>query len=191
MRRIGGRVSTETILKILRGLDQVGRWLGVIAMLLMLLMIGAMIWEVVARRGFNAPTMWANTVSYMFNGTLFLLGAAFTLRANQHVRIDFASSRLPLRVQHAINAAFYLGIFLPAIAMTANFAIGKAIKAYERGTLESMSAWEPLIWPFLTGIAIGLASFALQVLIEAVRHLIGLWRPDAVPGPSAREQTAA
>ena len=80
---------------------------------------------------------------------------------------------------------------LPALALTANFAVGKAIKAYERGTLESMSAWEPLIWPFLTGIAIGLASFALQVLIEAVRHLIGLWRPDAVPGPSGREQTAA
>jgi TRAP-type mannitol/chloroaromatic compound transport system permease small subunit len=180
-------VKTETLTRILTRLDSIGRFCGYVAMAMIVLMIGCMIWEVVARKGFNAPTMWATTTSYMFNGTIFLIGAAYTLRANQHVRIDFLSTRLPLRVQHAIHALFYLCIFLPALYMTGDFAITKALKAYDRGTLEAMSAWEPLIWPFLTGISIGLVSFGLQVAIETVRHLIGIRYPNAVAAPSDRD----
>lgn len=156
-------------------------------MAMVILMIGCMIWEVVARKMFNAPTMWATTTSYMFNGTIFLIGAAYTLKANQHVRIDFLSTRFPVRVQHGFNALFYLVIFLPALYMTSDFALGKAWKAYERGTLEAMSAWEPLIWPFLTGITLGLVSFSIQVALEAVRHVVGIFRPDAVTAPSERD----
>ena len=180
-------MNTETLVRVLKRLDAVGRACGYVAMAMILLMIGCMIWEVVARKGFGAPTMWATTTSYMFNGTIFLIGAAFTLQANQHVRIDFLSTRLPVRAQHAINMLFYAVIFLPALYLTSSFATDKAIKAYERGTLEAMSAWEPLIWPFLTGITIGLVSFTLQVAIEALRHAIGLFRPDLVPPPSDRE----
>jgi TRAP-type mannitol/chloroaromatic compound transport system permease small subunit len=178
---------TETLTRWLNRLDGIGRICGYIAMAMIVLMIGCMIWEVVARKAFNAPTMWATTTSYMFNGTIFLIGAAYTLRANQHVRIDFLSTRFPVRVQHGFNLVFYVFIFLPALYMTADFAVTKAIKAYDRGTLEAMSAWEPLIWPFLTGIALGLISFIIQVLIETVRHLIGLRYPDMVAAPSDRD----
>lgn len=180
-------VTVEALTRLLGRLDAVGRILGYVAMAMVVLMIGAMVWEVVARKLFNAPTIWATTASYMFSGTIFLIGAAYTLRANQHVRIDFLSTRLPVRAQHAINALFYLIVFLPALVMTADFAVDKALKAYARGTLEAMSAWEPLIWPFLAGIATGLASFALQVAIEAVRHLVGVARPDAVSAPGDRD----
>ncbi len=178
----------QPVLRLVAALDLIGRATGWIAMALILVMIGSMIYEVIARKVFNNPTMWALTLSYMFNGTLFLLGAAYTLRANQHVRIDFLSTRLPLRVQHAINAAFYIGALLPALWFTTLFAWSRTTRAFERGTLENMSAWEPLIWPFLAGITIGLASFAIQVALETIRHLIGVIWPDAVPGPSVREE---
>lgn len=178
----------QPVLRVIALLDTIGRVTGWIAMALILVMIGAMIYEVIARKLFNSPTMWALTTSYMFNGTLFLLGAAYTLRANQHVRIDFLSIRMPLRVQHGINAAFYIFALLPALWSTTDFAYVKAVRAYTRGTLETMSAWEPLIWPFLTGITIGLATFTIQVALETVRHLIGIVWPDEVAGPSVREE---
>ncbi|MEQ9643502.1 MAG: TRAP transporter small permease subunit [Alphaproteobacteria bacterium] len=177
--------------RVLPALDRVGGVFGHVAMAMIVLLIVAMIYEVVARKVFNAPTMWAITVSYMFNGTLFLIGAAFTLHANQHVRIDFLSTRLPLRVQHLANAAFYIVLFMPALGVATWFSSIKAWDAYVDGELEAMSAWEPLIWPFLAGIALGLASFLLQVLVETVRHLIGLWDPTLVPGPSANDAPAA
>lgn len=178
--------STRSFLRdrLLPALDAVGSALGHVAMAMIAAMIVAMIYEVVARKLFNAPTMWANTITYMFNGTLFLIGAAFTLRLNQHVRIDFLATRLPLRLQHAVNALFYVGLFMPALGVAAWYSSEKAWDAYLEGELETMSAWEPLIWPFLAGIALGLASFLLQVVLETVRHVIGIVDPSLVPGPS-------
>ena len=74
-------MKTETLTRILTRLDSIGRFCGYVAMAMIVLMIGCMIWEVVARKAFNAPTMWATTTSYMFNGTIFLICAAYTLRA--------------------------------------------------------------------------------------------------------------
>ncbi len=177
--------------RILPALDRVGSVFGHVAMAMIILLIVAMIYEVIARKLFNAPTMWAITVSYMFNGTLFLIGAAFTLRVNQHVRIDFLATRLPLRVQHLANALFYVVLFMPALGVATWFSSIKAWDAYVEGELEAMSAWEPLIWPFLGGIALGLASFLLQVLVETIRHLIGVWDPTLVPGPSENDAPAS
>lgn len=170
--------------RVLPAFDWCGRVLAGVAMAMIVLLVVAMLYEVVARKFFNAPTMWAITTSYMFNGTLFLMGAAFTLRMNAHVRIDFLSARLPARIQHAVNLLFYAVIFLPALGLSSYYSTDKAWKAYLDGTLETMSAWEPVIWPFLTGIAIGIVSFTLQVLLEAVRHAIGLFDPDLIPTPS-------
>jgi TRAP-type mannitol/chloroaromatic compound transport system permease small subunit len=173
--------------RLLPGIDRIGFALAVAAMALIVVVIGSMLYEVVARRFFNAPTLWANDITYMTNGSLFLLGAAYTLRCEGHVRIDFLSNRLPVRVQHGVNLLFYLVLFLPLLAMTAQASIDKAWRAWVQGTLENMSTWEPVIWPFLTGIALGVTGLALQVAAQMIRHGIGMLDPDAVPPPGQAE----
>ena len=175
--------------RVLPALDRIGILLSYLAMAMIVILISLMLYEVVSRKFFNAPTMWANDISYMSNGTLFLIGAAYTLKRNAHIRIDFLSSRLPIRLQHGANLAFYLGIFLPALLMTVYRSVFKAWHAWVGGEIETMSAWEPLIWPFLTGITIGVIGLTLQVAIESIRHGIGIIDPSAVPGPSSTEQT--
>jgi TRAP-type mannitol/chloroaromatic compound transport system permease small subunit len=174
--------------RVLPGIDWIGFVLAVIAMALIVVVIGSMLYEVVARRFFNSPTIWANDITYMTNGSLFLLGAAYTLRNEGHVRIDFLSDRLPVRAQHAINLLFYLMLFLPLLSLTAWASIEKAHRAWAEGTLENMSTWEPVIWPFLTGIALGVTGLALQVCAQSVRHLIGIIDPDDVPAPGRTEE---
>lgn len=175
--------------RLLPRLDAVARALALLAMVQIVALIAVMLWEVVSRYGLDSPTLWANDISYMTNGTLFLLGAAWTLRRNQHVRIDFLATRLPVRVQHLVNLLFYLGLFLPLLWLIGEAAIAKAWKAWTQGELEQMSAWEPKIWPFLAGIAIGVVSLTLQSAVEAVRHAIGVVRPSAVYAPGAHEHT--
>jgi TRAP-type mannitol/chloroaromatic compound transport system permease small subunit len=177
-------VRNTLVNRVLPALDRVGTVLGYVAMAMIVVLISLMLYEVVSRKVFDTPTMWANDITYMSNGTLFLIGAAYTLRRNAHIRIDFLSTRLPLRMQHLINLAFYLVIFLPALGLTGFYSTRKAYDAFVEGELETMSAWEPLIWPFLTGIAIGVIGLALQVTIESIRHVIGIAHPDAVPKPS-------
>lgn len=176
--------------KLLPKLDAVSRVLAVLAQVMIVVLISVMFYEVIARRVFNAPTIWSVDIVYMVNGTLFLMGAGYTLMREKHVRIDFLSSRLPIRVQHLINALFYGGLFLPLLYLTTHSSIRKATRAFERGTTENMSTWEPLIWPFLTGIAIGLLGLALQVVIQLIRHLIGILRPDLVAAPGKDMHTA-
>ena len=169
--------------RILPALDRVSAALAVVAQGMIVVLIGVMLYEVAARRLFNAPTLWSVDVVYMVNGTLFLMAAGYTLLKERHVRIDFLSSRLPARLQHGVNALFYAALFLPLLALTSVRSVDKAWEAWVEKTLENMSVWQPLIWPFLAGIALGLIGLALQVAIQTVRHAIGIFRPDAVPLP--------
>ena len=175
---------------VLPAVDRLSYALAVIAMIQIVLMIVVMLYEVLLRYGFDAPTLWSNDIVKYTNGTLFLLAAAWTLRKNQHVRIDFLATRLPVRVQHAINLAFYAFLFLPMLWILSDAALGKAWKAWKFGELEQASAWEPQIWPFLTGICIGLVSLALQSLAEAIRHLIGIIDPSLIYPPGHTDEHA-
>ena len=172
--------------KIFPTLDWLGRTLGFMSMALLVVMMTTTVYEVIARRVFNAPTMWAVDITYMINGSVFLMSAAFALRMNEHVRVDFLSTRFPVRLQHAINLVFLILLFLPAIGMMSYVSTYKAWKAFITGEIEAMSAWEPLIWPFFTGIAIGLTSLFFQLVIEAVRHAFGIVNPTWVRPPNRK-----
>jgi len=184
-------VKSTLLTRVLPALDAVGYALAVVAMAQTAVMILIMMYEVIVRYGFNAPTLWANDLTYMTNGTLFLFGAAWTLRMNAHVRIDFLSTRLPVRLQHLINLAFYICLFLPLIWMVGSSQASKAMRAYVRRELETMSAWEPIVWPFYAGITIGIFGLGIQVIAESIRHAIGLADPKAVRPPGAGEHVQA
>lgn len=169
----------------LRLVDRLSFTIAAVAMVMIVGLVFSMVYEVVARYAFNAPTIWAYDVSYMLNGALFLLAAAFTLAKNNHVRIDFLSTLLPVRVQHGINAVFYVVLFLPGLGVAALAASNAAWSTFVSGEVEAVSPWAPLIWPFNAAIAIGLAGLWLQGVAETVRHIIGLRDPTIVRLPSA------
>jgi len=173
---------------LLPAIDRISYILAVVAMVEIVAMVAVMLYEVLLRYGFNSPTLWSNDLVKYANGTLFLLAAAWTLRKNQHVRIDFLAARLPVRLQHLINLLFYLALFLPLLWLLASTSVGKAWKAWRTGELEQASAWEPLIWPFLTGIALGLIALGLQSIAEAIRHAIGIVDPARVYPPGASDE---
>lgn len=166
-------------------IDRLSLALAVVAMAQIIILIGTMLYEVVARYGFDRPTLWSGDIVYMMNGTLFLLGAAWTLQRNQHVRIDFLSVRMPIRAQHVANLLFYLLLFLPVLGVVSYATMFKTWVAYRDGELEQMSGWEPKIWPFYAGLTLGLVALALQAIAEAIRHAVGLVDPIAVAPPTA------
>ncbi|MCP1335754.1 TRAP transporter small permease subunit [Futiania mangrovi] len=167
--------------------DRLSGALAGVAVLLTAGMIGAMLYEVVARYFFGAPTIWSNDISYMLNGAVFMLGAAYTLRHDGHVRIDVLQQMMPYRLRHGLQALFYLVLFAPILWMVLDFAWTRTLRAYVRGSLETASAWEPLIWPFLTGLTAGLAALFVQVIAEAVRHALAVWDgPRDVPATDMR-----
>ena len=158
-------------------LDKISIIIGAVAQFMVVLLVISMIYEVIARYAFNAPTLWAFDISYMLNGTIFLLGAALTLRDDAHVRIDFLSSMLPRRLQQWINGGFYLLILGPIFFMFGYIASKKSWKAFITSEVESVSPWAPLVWPFYSVIAIGLLSFGIQFLVEGIKYLVNKKTP--------------
>ncbi len=152
-------------------------------MAMILGLVASMLYEVAARYIFNAPTIWAYDVSYMLNGALFILAAGLTLTKNNHVRIDFLSSRLKPSTQHLINAIFYLVLFLPALGFVTRSSIIAAWSALMTGEVEAISPWAPVIWPFNAAIAIGLAALWLQAAAETLRHILGARDASAARAP--------
>jgi TRAP-type mannitol/chloroaromatic compound transport system permease small subunit len=158
-------------------IDQLSELFAWVAKVMLLALVFSMIYEVCARYIFDSPTLWAFDISYMLNGTIFLLGAGFTLKADAHVRIDFLSTRLALKHQQWINAFFYLFILFPIFIIFAYISTTKSINAFNTGEVESVSPWAPLVWPFYSAIATGLWVLAFQFLADGYRYLKGLKTP--------------
>ena len=115
------------IARLLTVIDWLSKILGAITMVMTAILIVVMSYEMVVRRGFDAPTLWAFDISYMLSGIIFVAAVAYALLRNEHVRIDFMSSRLPMRVQHAANLLFYAALFLPAIYILSTTAVGTSL----------------------------------------------------------------
>nr|WP_309503911.1 TRAP transporter small permease subunit [uncultured Roseovarius sp.] len=149
--------------------DGISLALGYVAQAMVLILIASMIYEVVARYVFGAPTLWAFDVAYMTTGILFVLGAAQALREDAHVRIDFLSARLPVRIRGAIDGAAFLLILCPIFGWLATVAGQRAWRAFTLGEVEHVSPWAPLMWPFYTALTLGLGALALQLAAEGLR----------------------
>jgi len=160
------RPSSATFVRVADALSRAAASMGVACLFALL---GVMLFEVVARYGFGAPTVWGGDLGAMLTGTLFLLGGAQTLREGGHVRIDVLSSRLPARVERGFGLAFDLLLLLPTLALLTWSAGRHAWRAYGRGEIDLAMAWQVPVWPLQALITATLALLTLQVLAERLR----------------------
>lgn len=167
-------------------MDALSTALAYVAMAVFLVLVGDMLYEVVARRVFNAPTLWAYDIAYMTNGAIFLIAAGYTLIANEHIRIDFLSTRFPRKAQDGVNAAVYICLVFPMLCFVCWGAIEAAWSAFVTDELEPSSPWKPLIWPFYATIALGFCAFFLQCAAQCARHIGAMMGRD--PSPLERHE---
>ena len=96
------------------GNDILNNWVGRLTCMLVPV-IFAMIYEVVARKLFIAPTDWAYDTSRMFSGAMFMMGAGYALMRGVHIRADFLYRNWQPRTQALVDGALYLLFYFPAM----------------------------------------------------------------------------
>lgn len=153
---------------------------GRLAALLLLPLTFSMVYEVVSRYAFDAPTSWAFEISYMLMGSIFVLGLPYCLRNNAHVHVDFAHKYLPTRVVACIEIVAYSAMTMLLFWLTLALAdsVARAIRTWEGSGL---SAWNPLVWPFRLVYTTGFGLFGLQMfgkILEAIVKLTGGTPPE-------------
>jgi TRAP-type mannitol/chloroaromatic compound transport system permease small subunit len=163
------------LLKVSRGIDwlneQVGRLVGV----LVLGMVGFGAFNALARYAgrFTELQLSSNAFIelqwYLFS-LVFLLGAAHTLKRNQHVRVDVFYGRLGPRAQAGIDLAGTLLFLLPFCV----FALWMSFPTVRN----SWAVWEVSPdpgglprWPIKSAILVSFALVLLQGISEAIKKV--------------------
>jgi len=95
--------------------DKLSAWFGKAFAWLIVLMTFGVSYEVVVRYVFNSPTPWSLDVSYIMYGTLFMVGGAYTLSRNGHVRGDFLYRLWKPQTQAKLDLVLYVLFFFPGI----------------------------------------------------------------------------
>jgi TRAP-type mannitol/chloroaromatic compound transport system permease small subunit len=125
-------------------------------------------YEVFSRYLFGRPTTWAFDASYMLYGTLFMLGGAYTLSRNGHVRGDFLYRTWSARRQAWMDLVLYFLFFFPGILAMIWAGTIQAEHSWAIGE-RSNSPGAPILYPFKTLIPIVGVLMFLQGMVEVVR----------------------
>ena len=149
-------------------IDTFSLWCGRIFCWMLVPLMLAMVWEVLARKLFAAPTMWAYDVSRMLSGALFLVGAGYALMRGVHIRADFIYRNWAPRQQAIIDAVLYLSLFFPAMIFFLLISYGFAEKAWVRWELTMDTAWMAPVAPVRTAMPLG----ALFLIIQGISELL-------------------
>jgi TRAP-type mannitol/chloroaromatic compound transport system permease small subunit len=144
--------------------DTTGTWVAWLNIPLVL----AVSYEVVARYGFNAPTIWSYDVAYMLYGAIFMLGSAYALHKGAHIRTDFFFEKWSIRTRGVIDSVAYIAFFFPALAVFLYVSGAEGWYAFEIGEVSEQTPWRPLLWPFKMVIP----ATCLLLLIQGVSETI-------------------
>lgn len=163
---------------IVRFINLLSLWSGRVGALVVLPLVLAMVYEVLSRYLFAAPTQWAFELSYMMMGTIFLLGLSYAVLVNQHVNVDFLHQVLPRRGVATIDAVGYI-LMTGMLFWLTNTLINNVGEVYATGEGTGLSAWNPPIWPYRIIYAVGFGLFALQCLAKAIENLLIVFGREA------------
>ena len=155
--------------KVVGNIDIINNWVGRITCVLLVPVIIAMVYEVVARKLFVAPTMWAYDTSRMFSGAMFMLGAGYALMRGVHIRADFLFRNWSQETQARVDTILYLLFYFPAMLfffwLSAEYTY-KAWMSWERTMDTALMA--PLA-PARTAMPLGAFFLILQGIAEVLR----------------------
>jgi len=166
------------VTRVTRVLDGVTRWSGWIVAWMILPMVGSLVYEVIGRYFFSAPTVWAYDMTYMLYGSFFMLGAAYTLLRKAHIRTDLFYGQWPPRVQGAVDLACYLLLFFPALTLFLVVGWDYFWASFQRNERIVTSPWMPIVWPFKAAIPLATALLLLQGLSETLKSIHAVVRGE-------------
>lgn len=157
------------IQKFMHYVDKTSEWTGRIACWIIVPMVLGTVYDVIMRYAFKAPTRWAYEMTWMEYGTLFMLGGAYGLLHQLHVRVDVLYKQYSKKVKLWFDAILYLLLFIPLFIILIKSSITFAADAWEIWEVSSISYWQPYIWPVKTVMPVAFILMFLQGLSELIK----------------------
>jgi len=147
-------------------IDKFSKWVGNVVCWILMPLIFAMTYEVLARKLFLAPTIWAYDISRFLYGALFMLGAAYALSKGVHIRADFLYRNFKTKNQGKIDFWLYLLFYFPGLLVFLYMTIGFVGESIQRGEKGMDTTWMPYMWPIKSCLLIGIVFLLIQGISE-------------------------
>src|SRR5712691_5946015 len=155
--------------------DTTGTWVAWLNVPLVL----AVAYEVISRYAFDAPTIWSFDLTYMLYGTIFMLGAAYTLHKGAHIRTDFYFEKWSIRTQGLIDSIAYVVFFFPSLIIFFAVSGAEGWYAFEIGETSEQTPWRPILWPFKLVVPLACLLLLIQGVSETIKSVYA-WRYNVV-----------
>ena len=171
----------DALLKLSRLIDVLNEKFGLIANWLVLIACVISAGNALMRYSFNlSSNAWLEIQWYLFGG-MVLLGASYTLKMNEHVRVDVFYSRYSERTRLWLDLAGGILFLLPMSIIIGWLSWPLFINSYHIGEVSGNSGGL-LRWPVKILIPLGFLLLTLQGVSEIIKRaaaLTGRIRLDA------------
>ena len=157
-------------------IDRLNEFLGKWVSWLILLAILVSAANAVIRKVFDVSSnAWLELQWYLF-GAAFMLAAAYTLKQNEHIRIDIVYGLFPRRVQHWIDLFGHVFFLMPFVTLMVIYFVPYVSLSFSSGEMSNNSGGL-IIWPAKAILLIGFFLLALQGISETIKK-IAIMRGD-------------
>lgn len=168
---------------------RVGRLMGWVAVVLVALGVINVVGRYLgARLGIQ---LGSNTLleaqTYAYN-LMFLLGAAYVLLQDGHIRVDILHQRLSARARAWVDIAGALLFLMPFCALAIWFSIGYVQRSWTTMEVSPNPGGLPR-YPIKTVIIAAFVMLLLQAFSETIKRIAWLRGVPGVPGPRGSEST--
>jgi TRAP-type mannitol/chloroaromatic compound transport system permease small subunit len=153
-----------------RAIDAMNERLSLIADALVLLSCAISAGNAFSRYAFSiSSNAWLEIQWYMF-GALVMLGTSYTLKKNEHVRVDIVYSNIPTRWRIAIDIFGGILFLLPATLIMAYLSWPIFHNAWVENEY-SGNAGGLIRWPIKIFLPLGFALLSLQGFSELIKRI--------------------
>ena len=178
----------QGLLGLSRAIDRTNEWIGKAVTWAIFVAILVSATNAIVRKVFNTSSnSWLELQWYLF-GAAFLLASAYTLKSNEHIRIDIFYGTRTRRTQHWIDLFGHVFFLMPFVVIMAWMLVPYAWRAYQIGQVSTNSGGL-IIWPARALLAGGFILLVFQGVSEIIKK-IAVMRgdmEDPTPFVSAHE----
>ena len=158
-------------MSLIRLIDGINEVVGKAVSFIAVIFAGMIIYDVIMRYGFNAPTTWAFDLTKMLYGFYFVMLGGYALRHGAHVRVDLVTDNLAPMARRIIEILGYLIFFFPFAWVFVTKSWEFAMRSYAQGETTYGAVQLP-VYPVKIAMVVAACLLALQGVSEVLKLIL-------------------
>jgi len=176
-------IHTSRLLRLERCFAAFSNIIGRICALMLIALVLNVAYDVVMRYAFNDVSIGMQELEWHLYAMIFLLGVAYTLQMDAHVRVDIIYERLNPKQRALIDILGTLLLLWPFCFLVAGYGISFAYDAYDIGEQSGDPGGLPYRWLIKSMISLSFICVLISscgFMLRALNEYLGLEEPHHI-----------